>query len=117
MMDFALNTMDFVLKNDDFDSTNEGLDLVGTHKVLEALGETPPTWRVIDAARFAKKHKEEGDADQVIFTEEAKTLMNWDLSSIARHAMALGIDADYIGDVMRSSPSYSYGTVDEPVSF
>jgi hypothetical protein len=90
----------------------EELDLVGTHKVLEALGENPPTWRVLDAARFAKRHKEEGDADQVIFADEARALMSWDLNRIARHAMALGIDADFIADVMRSSPSY--GSIEEP---
>lgn len=91
----------------------EGLDLVGTKKVLEAIeNATPPNWRVLDAARFAKKHKEETDAEQYIFTDEARTLMSWDLSKIARHAMALGIDSDYIADVMRQSSSY--GSIEEP---
>lgn len=91
----------------------EGLDLVGTKKVLEAIeNATPPTWRVLDAARFAKKHKEETDAEQYIFTDEARTLMKWELSKIARHAMALGIDADFIADVMRQSSTY--GSIEEP---
>ena len=91
----------------------EDLDLLSTKKLLEAIeGVTPPNWRVLDAARFAKKHKQETDAEQYIFTDEARTLMSWELSKIARHAMALGIDSDYIADVMRRSSEY--GSIEEP---